>query len=288
LSSGGTIILNNNQRAFFKETDAANSNSMFKTRPKTSKTSNIDHWNNNSNTTITKENYKKVRLGFNSSNNYHRQILLGFMNEKATSGIDYGYDGINFDELPNDMYFVNGENELVIQGEGYFTAEASLPIGIKTKVEGPISFTIDALENFDSQQKVYIYDNETKTYNEIQNNAFEIIVPAGVNNTRFSLRFKDKSTDKTLSIDENNKTTDAIKIAHIQNSNTLKINNNSTENVVEKVTLFNINGQTIANWNVENQDQQNIQLPIKNVSSGVYIAKLTTKNGDLSKKLIIK
>jgi hypothetical protein len=46
-------------------------------------------------------------------------------------------------------------------------------------------------------------------------------------------------------------------------------------------------GQSIANWEIENSMQENIQLPIKNLSSGVYIVKIQTSNGDLSKKIII-
>jgi trimeric autotransporter adhesin len=289
-STAGGIVTFNNQRAFFKETDATNSNVLYKKRPSSSKVAAIDHWNNNSNDTPQKDTFKRVRLGFNSNNNYHRQVLLGFMNEKATSQMDYGYDAISLDEIPNDMYFLNGENQLVIQGEGYFNEDASFPIGIKTNVEGKVSLIIDALENFEPEQKVYIYDDENKTYNEIQKNAFEVNLPAGVNNTRFSLRFKDKSltTEKTLSVDENNAKSNEIIIAHIQDSNTLKISNNSAETTVEKVTLLNINGQVIANWKIENQDQQNIQIPIKTVTRGVYIAKLSTTTGELSKKLIIK
>ena len=287
--TGGTIVINNNHRAFFKESDA-NSTILYKTRPKTSKTAQIDHWNDNSNDIIQKDNYKRVRLGFNANNNYHRQVLLGFMNEKATSGMDYGYDGISLDEIPNDMYFLNGDNQLVILGEGYFNEEASYPIGVKTDVEGKVTFTIDALENFDAQQKIYIYDDETKTYNEIQKSAFEVTLPAGINDTRFSLRFKDKSsnTDKTLTVEENKTNTNEIKIAHIQNSNSLVINNSISDVFVLKVTLFNINGQSIANWKIENQDQQNIQIPINKISSGVYIVKLKTTTGELSKKLIVK
>jgi hypothetical protein len=290
IGSGGTIIFNNNQRAFFKETDATNSNSLYKQRPSASKPAKIDHWNNNSNDVALKDIYKKVRLGFNSSNNYHRQVLLGFMNEKATSKMDYGYDAINLDDIPNDMYFLNDENQLVIQGEGYFDENASYPIGVKTAVEGKVTFTIDALENINGEQKIYIYDDETKIYNEIQKNSFEVNMPVGINNSRFSLRFKDKSlsTDKTLSLVENNTNTDGIKIAHIQNNNILKITNNSKETTVEKVTLFNINGQTIASWKIENQDQQNIQIQINTISSGVYVAKLKTTTGELSKKLIIR
>jgi hypothetical protein len=42
--------------------------------------------------------------------------------------MDYGYDGLNFDSLSNDMYFINGANQLVIQGVAYLMKN-SYPIG---------------------------------------------------------------------------------------------------------------------------------------------------------------
>ena len=286
IGSGGTIIFNNNQRAFFIETDVTNSNSLYKTRPKTSKS---DHWNNNSNDTAQKDIYKRVRLGFNSNNNYHRQVLLGFMNEKATSEMDYGYDGLSLDDIPNDMYFLNGENQLVIQGESYFDENASYPIGVKTDSQGKVSFTVDALENFDSDQKVFIYDEETETYNEIRNNAFEVTMPIGINNTRFSLQFIEKpiSKVKTLGVEENNSDNKEVKITYIQNNNILIINNNISDVPVQKVTLFNVLGQAIENWGVEDKEQTNIQIPIKNMPSGIYIVKVKTSKGESSKKIIV-
>jgi LEA14-like dessication related protein len=56
---------------------------------------------------------------------------------------------------------------------------------------------------------------------------------------------------------------------------------------VQKVTLFNVLGQSTSTWKIENQDQQNIQIPIKNMPSGIYVAKVKTSNGDISKKIII-
>jgi LEA14-like dessication related protein len=48
-----------------------------------------------------------------------------------------------------------------------------------------------------------------------------------------------------------------------------------------------MNGQSVATWMIEDQSQQNIQLPIKNLSSGVYITRIQTTNGDISKKIIV-
>ena len=91
--------------------------------------------------------------------------------------------------FPNDMYLLNGENKLVIEGEGFFDENASYPIGVKTDAEGKVKFLIDALENFDSQQPIFIYDDDTKTYHDIRNETFEVNLPKGENNSRFSLRF---------------------------------------------------------------------------------------------------
>jgi hypothetical protein len=107
-------------------------------------------------------------------------------------------------------------------------------------------------------------------------------LPIGTNDTRFSLRFK----DKTLKVDQH-AISEAIQILYIQNGNSLEIKNKSIDLTVEKVTLYNILGQSISTWKIENQDQQNITIPIKTVSSGIYIAKLKTFNGEISKKVIV-
>ena len=278
LGGGGAITFKNSQRGFHKEDDSGVSNPLFKTKANTkTKIAGI-----NDNDPIAKDTLMRIRLGFNSNNNYHRQVLMGFMNEKATSAIDYGYDAINIDEFPDDMYFLNGDKQLVIQGEGFFDANASYPIGVKTAVEGKASFIVDALENFNAQQAVYIYDNLTNTYNDIRNGKFEIVLPAGEIHNRFSLRFK----DQTLKVDQNS-ISETIQINHIQNGNILEIKNPSLDSKVEKVTLYSILGQSISSWKIENQEQQNIKIPIKSVRSGIYIAKMKTLDGEVSKKVIV-
>ncbi|POY38062.1 hypothetical protein C3L50_12365 [Flavobacterium alvei] len=290
--TGGTITFKNSQRSFHKENETPDgfgnggSNTLFRTSAN-HKTKNTVT-NNNNNDPIAKDTIMKLRLGYNFLNKYHRQVVLGFIDGKATSGMDFGYDALNIDESPNDMYLLNGNNQLVIEGEGAFNENASYPIGVRLETSGKVSFSLDAIENFDANQPVFVYDKETNIYHSIKNELYELELPAGTYNTRFALRFKDNSvTEKTLSLDENKTNDDTIKIAHIQNSNTLKITNNSIENLVEKVTLYSINGQSIANWKIENQDQQNIQISINTISSGIYIAKLKTTTGELSKKIII-
>lgn len=277
--SGGTIVFNNAQRSFVKETEA-NSNTLFKINSdsKTGKTLPI----NNSSDPVKKNTNITIRLGYDSANKSHRQVLLAFMNEKATSEIDYGYDAYALDNFPNDMFLLNDNEQLVIEGEGYFDINNSYPIGVKANKEGEVSFNIDAIENVDPEQPIFIYDDESKTYNDIRTKPYKTNLPVSKNNTRFSLRF----TDKTLGVDTYNYKD--ITILYTQNNNTLTINNKKTDMVVEKVTVFNIIGQAIGTWKVDNQDQKNIQIPFNNSSTGVYIAKIKTTTGIISKKFILK
>jgi hypothetical protein len=205
------------------------------------------------------------------------------MNNNATSGMDYGYDANNFDNFPNDMYFLNGENKLVIQGEGFFDPNGIYPIGVKADSPGNVQFTLDELENFEKNQNIFIYDSTDKSYHNIRNESFEVMIPKGENNNRFSLCFKDKKEKEV----KENKNPKNLKMSHLQGKNVFYIDNSSQETSIKKVILYNMNGQSIATWDIEDQSLQNIQLPIKNLSSGVYIAKIYTSAGELSKKIII-
>ena len=288
IGAGGPITYKNAQRGFHKEDETGVSNTMFKvtSADKKDKNSSI-----NSNDIIKKDTYKRIRLGYNSNNNYHRQVLLGFMEEKATSGIDNGYDGFNFDYFPNDMYFLNDEDQLVIQGVGYFDRNDSYPIGVKADIDGKVKFMIDGLENFDKNEKIFIYDSENDTYNDIRKKQYEVLITSGENHDRFSLCFKQKTKKEKEETkeekDKKNKKVDDVNVTNLKGKNAIEINNKSAETNLQKVTLYNMNGQSVATWEIEDQLQQNIQLPVKNLSSGVYIARIQTTNGNFSKKLII-
>ena len=276
IGSGGTVVFKNSQRGFHKEDDATFSNVLYKTAK-----SKKQEWRSNDNDEEIADTRKRVRLGFNSSDDFHRQILLGFMDEKATENIDAGYDALNIDDYPNDMYFLNNDNQLVIQGEGTFDTKASYLVGVKTDAEGKVSFNIDQVENFDANQRFYIFDKLTDTYNDITTTPYEVTLKDGVVHDRFYLRF---TNGKTLSTEEFANQSDAIMVRHAQNA---IIVNNPTEEEITEIVLYNILGQTILNTPIKNKDQQEILIPIKKLASGVYITKVKTTTTTISKKIII-
>ena len=281
-ATGGTISFNNNQRAFIKEDDAVNSNVLFRQSATVSPV--VVNQINKQDAIPEEVNFTKIRLGFLSSDNYRRELLLGFMNENATSEIDPGYDAIQFDTQSSDIYFLNNSTKLVIQGDSYFDSSRVFPIGVKTAKDGKVKLILDKAEYFDQNSNIYIYDNVTNIYHDIRNEEFEVNLPAGTVNDRFSLRFTNPSTLAVNNFDSK----ENIKVVFTNSDNTINVKNNLIDTTVKSVILYNILGQSLNTWNVKNEDQTKIQIPVTNLSTGTYIVKLQTTKGDISKKIIIK
>ncbi|KDN54304.1 LamG-like jellyroll fold domain-containing protein [Flavobacterium seoulense] len=284
--AGGTITYNNNQRAFHKEDDSGNSNVIFKIS-----NSNKTAWRNSNNDTITEEKHKKIRLGFNSHNDYHRQLLLGFIDGKATNKIDYGYDAQNMDNFPNDMFFQIEDNQFIIQGVDAFDKNASYPLGVKTNAEGIVKFMIDELENFDDNQAVYIFDNETNKYYNIREKQFEVNLTPGINTTRFSLRFINPADSPIIEPEAPLKdpSKDCIVITYTQKSDYISISNNCDNIKIKKLSLYSSSGAEIDQLKItEDKNQSNIIMNIKRNTTGMYIVKAETTNGEYTKKIIIQ
>lgn len=279
-ATGGTLTFENDQRIFIKENNAQ-SNTLFRTN-NSQATPNAAF--NNSEDTYEDEQFMKLKLGFKSNNNYYRQILIGFMNDKATSAIDPGYDAKHLDDKPNDMYFMHNTTKLNIQGDGYFNINNIYPLGVKVAAAGNTTIGIDKKENFDSDIDIYIFDNVTNTYNSIKDNPFVISLPAGTYENRFSLRFVDTNSLAVGDVDLQK----GISVTNSQANSTINIKNQLMETTIKSVMLFNMLGQQITSWDVESIDQASIELPTNTISTGAYIVKVNTENGSISKKILIK
>jgi hypothetical protein len=279
-TTGGNIIFDNNQRLFVKESNI-DSNSLF--RANQNATAPNSGLVTNEEDPYTENAFMKFRIGFNSNNNFHRQLLIGFMDDLATESVDPGYDAIHIDNQQYDMYFLNNGTKLIIQGASHFETSKVYPLGIKTYVAGDVQFTLDGLENVEPTQPIYIHDIVTGLYHDIRNEHFTINLPQGEIHNRFELTFQNHAL--SASDFELGK---QITVAYTNAQNLLTIKNNLTDVTVKTVSIFTILGQTLATWNVENQTQDNISLPISNLSAGPYIVRVKTTHGTISKKIIIK
>jgi hypothetical protein len=284
-ATGGNIVFNNNQREFTKE-DNVTSNTIFKSavgKASTSATT-VNHFENNEDHQETPAAFSKLRLSFMGADTASRQILLGFMNENASSAIDLGYDAELLDSQNSDMYFLNSGKKLNISGEGFFNVDVVFPIGVKNAEQGMVSFKLDEKLNFDPNQQIFIHDLLLDSYTNLNTTTYNLILPQGTFDERFTLVFKNSA-----SLGNQNFTSiDGIKMIYSNEQSSIAIQNNILDTTVEKVILYNMLGQQIADYSVENQNQSNIVIPIKVLSTGTYIVTMKTNKGTTSRKITTK
>jgi len=127
-----------------------------------------------------------------------------------------------------------------------------------------------------------VFSNLTTQYHDIRSGIFEISLPIGTIDNRFSLRFSNAALGVN-DFDINKE----ITVKFTNSNNTITITNVTLDATVQTVDLYNILGQSIRTWEVKNADQKKIQIPVNNLSTGTYIVKVHTTKGDLSTKIII-
>jgi hypothetical protein len=274
------VVFNNNQRAFVKE-DAFDdlllpiSNALLKSGSKLKKS-----LKNNSNDKVYNNYNTKIRLGFDSANNFHRQLLIGFMDENATDGINAGYDGRQIDTQSNDTYFLINNSEFTIQGVGAFDVAKTYPLGVKTDIAGVVKFKIDGTEFLANNQKIYVHDKKTSIYHDITNSQAEINLAAGNYKTRFELAFK---TTNSLGTEETVLPESLLLVYNNDLEKKLKITKNKPFTISE-VSIYNINGQLLTTLK-KIPELDTIEIPF-NAQRGTYVVKIITNKGVISKKVL--
>ena len=278
------IVFDNNQRAFIKE-DAIDdlllpiSNTLFKNKSN-KKEAATSRFYNNSNDVVYNNYYTKIRLGFDSATNFHRQLLLGFMNEEASDDVNIGYDGRQLETQLSDLYFLINKEKYTIQGVGAFDVSKTYPIGVKTELTGNVKLRVDSAEFLPSGQNIYIHDKENSLYYDITKNAAVINLVAGTYNERFELAFK---TESSL---ENEKKIESDSILLVYNNKpkkTLTITKNKSVDIKE-ISIYNIVGQQLANWDTIS-NLNTIEIPF-HFQKGTYVVKLITDKGVISEKIL--
>lgn len=268
----GDVVFKNSQRIF--KTEANVSESVF-TKISESKLSSIYK--------KTSDSVQRIRIGFKSSDGFFRPIMIAFLNG-ATDELDYGYDAFAGDFLPKDALFFQDNRYLVIQSFGRFEVEREIPIAVFIDEEGAGGiqrFSLESIENFDQKIEVYIKDNRSGETQEITNSTFEVDLEPGEYKDRFSLVFQ----SGLLAISEFSKIEEGVNV-FMNNANKKIVIQKISELDFVQVSLFNSIGQVLKTWNT-GLDDRNISLPIE-VSSGVYIVRLKTKQGLFSKKILIE
>lgn len=287
-ATGGTVTFNNDQRAFVKEDNVA-SNIHFRANNRNDLNAlgtETQHFPENNEGEESDEKIGLLRLGYFTVDKFRRQVALGFVKGKATDGFDKGYDALNIDEQPNDMYFVLDDEKLIIQGVGAFDENKKIPIGLSSQTTGKVKFVFDGAENLDEDIPVFLLDKQTNTFYDLKEKPAEIeLASAGTFNDRFVIQF----TQNTLSTADFETIDEQLSVFYLASDHTLNILNSRADTEIKKIYLYDLLGRLVESIEVPNPAQDEIKIRLGEHAQSIYVAKLVTSDGALiSKKIVIE
>jgi len=272
-SGGGNFVFNNSQRAAIVESSGnsvftrANQNTLSMVAPITNK-------NLNQVATV----LPKIRIGHEGEEGFHRQLLVAF-EPTTTSGVDPGYDAEMLDVFTTDLFWFLNNKAFVIQTLPFFT-EMQIPLGVVSSFNQTHRIMIDTFEDFVGD--VYLIDLETNISHRLNDGPAEIQVPQGQYTNRFLLAF----TQSTLSTDDPAFLSSDLRAFYLKQSGNIVVEN-SNKLDINKIQVFNLNGQSLINVQ-ENPDFQSneIEIPFSHYSTGIYLVKIISEQATNTFKIV--
>jgi hypothetical protein len=266
-TDGGPIVFNNTQREYKIE---GTESVFFKSNKQ--KSNNLP--------------FIKFGMNYSGSENIkrHRQIGISF-NSNHSFEYDKGYDSYLFDLFASDMSwkFPNSDSNYVITGIQEISPELEVPLEIILEKDEEISIEIDDWNI--SNQEVYLYDKLLEKSYPLYQEKTILDLKKGLYNDRFFITFS-KKKDAILGI-EDNLLSNNISLFYDKNSKEINISINN-ETTISRVELYSVLGQKINSWKFNENTKEELKLKINSISKSVYICKIITNKGKISKKIIIE
>ena len=228
---------------------------------------------------------QRVRLDFTTPNGYVRHLLLGFTPDNAaTDGFDYGYDGLNPDNFPDDLNWMIENERYVTQGVGAFNDSKEYPLGLFLSNSGAIEIKLTSLENFTEDIKVYVFDAFLNTYTQINNSDYLGYSESGEYLDRYFITFSENnnSISTFLSVEENEM--DNLAIFFNKASQELIVKAETNIDIIHEVYVYDILGRKIQG--IKHQNQNYYAFAIRTLNSQ-YIVQIKSENRIVTKKIII-
>lgn len=272
----GTINFNNSQRVFQKE---AVSSVFMEANPENGENF-IPGRNFDDGSETSEDTRPKLRIGLNSINEIHRQLLVT-VDPNATEGADWGYDGVLYETQMDDMYWMIDNEKYVIQGTNNINGQTVLPLGIHTQNDGLNSIMIDELEQVDETLDIYIHDKALNIYHDLRISEYTVFLTAGSYLDRFEITFGEQ---ETLGNSENE-----LELFDVHYSNKIEsiVITNPTNKKIDGLSMINILGQSVfSSINIEEKNYSEYR--VSGLSTGTYIIKVKTPQGTISKKVLVK
>ncbi|MEP2935630.1 MAG: LamG-like jellyroll fold domain-containing protein [Gilvibacter sp.] len=228
----------------------------------------------------------KLRIGFDSPNLMHRQLLLTF-DDNTTLGPDHSYDAKVFGEQIHDMNWLIEDNKYVIQSIPTLTSESSvvLPLMVSVSESGEIQVGMDAMENMTEKLVPYFHDKVLDVFIDLREKSYSGIIEEGTYNDRFEIVLRRTPRSRTVSAGE--KSGNSVVAVNNKLSETVTLYSKVEEEPIEYVEIFNILGQSVYTQRFNGVSTQEV-ISSNRFAVGAYIIRTTTTGGTYSTKILIE
>jgi len=234
---------------------------------------------NNQNQFFKTKKIEKNRIWLNLSNNTApiNQLLVAYMSG-ATQGIDPTIDGAYFNDSQTALNTLIGSEEFAVQGRSLpFDGTDIVPLAFKTEEAGNFTIAIDHVDGlFSSTQDIILVDASSGTETDLKAGAYTFTAAAGIDNTRFSLKYQ-----KTLKVDDQEFNENSITV--YKNKGTLMVNSGAV--TMSNIRVFDIQGRLI----VEQKNVKATTATINNlkIANQVLILKVTSQDNTVVSKKVV-
>ena len=217
-------------------------------------------------------------LKFINPDNVANNILVAHITD-ATNDYDEDYDSSLF-SIGNDAFYSTvGTNKLQIQARALPIKDSDvIKLGYKSSKAGNCIIALNDKDGVfkNASKAIYLKDNQTETVTNLQNEYYSFAndVVGTENETRFSLLYENNV------LATNNIKAQEVSVYKQNNELVAKSNVN-----ISNVEVFDVSGRMIKN--AVGNNTKEIRINTDALNKGVYILKITTAKGIITKKVII-
>ena len=181
---------------------------------------------------------------------------------------------------PANNYFVINGNEYIINVLP-FNLDEKIPIGFRNSAQANYKITVNSMTNIPEVDNVYFHDKTTNLYYDIKNSLYDLTLPAGTYDTRFEITFK----NQTLGVEE---TKNQDFYMQQDNANKNLVISNPLQLELDNCSLYDLVGRLVF-AKKQLGSNSSYTFPTSNLSSGIYIVKLSTNDTlEMGQKIIVK
>lgn len=205
------------------------------------------------------------------------QMMVAYMTG-ATQDIDSAIDGRYFNDSQTALNSLINNEEFAIQGRSLpFDSTDLVPLTFKTTTSGNFTIAIDHVDGlFSGTQDIILKDNITGIETDLKAGSYTFAAIAGVDNTRFLLKYQ-----KTLGI--NSSIFDENTVVVFKNKNDIQIKSGTT--TIDNVKLFDLSGRLLFEKAKVNANEATIES--SKFANQVLIVQITSSDKNVVNKKLV-